>query len=96
MTKIGLYCTTGLSTALLVQALKEQLGVNNEEYMIHSAPFSEIFMTGKGFDCLLLAPHTRFNQEKVAAAFPDKQIILLTDEEFRSRQLKRVIDEINI
>jgi len=96
MTTIGLYCTTGLSSALLVQALKEQLGANNEAYIIHSAPFSEIFMTGKEFDCLLLAPHTRFNQDKVASAFPDKHIILLTEEEFRSRRLQRFIDEINI
>ncbi|OTN75044.1 hypothetical protein A5886_000088 [Enterococcus sp. 8G7_MSG3316] len=95
MTTIGLFCTTGLSTALLIQALKEQVG-DQKAVAIHSAPFSEIFMSGKGCDYLLLAPHTRFNLEKVTAAFPDKKIVLLTEEEFRFRHLERIVKEINI
>ena len=95
MTQIGLFCATGLSSALLVKALKEQLA-DDQHYQVNSAPFSEIFMVGNDYDFLILAPQTRFNQAKVAAAFPDKKIVLLTDGEFLSRNVVRVAEEIKI
>ena len=61
MTQIGLFCATGLSSALLVKALKEQLA-DEQHYQVNSAPFSEIFMVGNDYDFLILAPQTRFNQ----------------------------------
>ncbi|EAC5475467.1 PTS cellbiose transporter subunit IIB, partial [Listeria monocytogenes] len=33
---------------------------------------------------------------KVAAAFPDKKIVLLTDEEFLSKNVARIVEEIKI
>lgn len=95
MTQIGLFCATGLSSALLVKALKEQLA-DDQNYQVNSAPFSEIFMVGNDYDFLILAPQTRFNQAKVAAAFPDKKIVLLTDEEFLSKNVTRIVEEIKI
>ncbi|EAG2809144.1 PTS cellbiose transporter subunit IIB, partial [Listeria monocytogenes] len=56
----------------------------------------EIFMVGNDYDFLILAPQTRFNQAKVAAAFPDKKIVLLTDEEFLSKNVARIVEEIKI
>ena len=53
-------------------------------------------MVGNDYDFLILAPQTRFNQAKVAAAFPDKKIVLLTDEEFLSKNVARIVEEIKI
>lgn len=45
MTQIGLFCATGLSSALLVKALKEQLA-DDQHYQVNSAPFQKYLWWG--------------------------------------------------
>lgn len=94
MIRIGLFCTTGLSSTILVTKLREKLTDLSEDIQITSQPFSEVLMYGGKCDYILLSPQARFNYEKIKSIFPEKKILIISEKKFVSGDVTEIVEEI--
>lgn len=66
MKKIMLFCSQGMSTSMLVNAMKEAAEKENYECDISAHTQYDVETLGKKADCILLGPQIRFMKEKVS------------------------------
>lgn len=96
MKKIGLFCVDEQSTPLMLRSFEKQINQSNVNFEIESIPFFEIFMVGDQFDCLLLGPQAKYNEKKIKKVFFDKEIFVLSNEEYLSKNVEKVLNKINL
>lgn len=94
MTKIGLFCTTGISTVLFSQKLKEEILIRNLDCELLAAPIVDIFSKKVDVDFIIISPQVRFNLKKVQSMYPGKPIFLIAEDDFKVLNAKGVVDQV--
>ena len=70
MKRIVLFCSSGLSTSLLVKKMREAAAESGNECSIDAYSIDQLDEKGKDADVILLGPQARFFLEKVNDVFP--------------------------
>ena len=70
MKKIVLLCSTGMSTSLMVNRMREAAKRDTYECEINAYGLAEAANVVPGSDCVLIGPQIRFNVPKLQAAYP--------------------------
>jgi len=74
MKKIVLFCAGGMSTSLLVNAMKKEAALQSKDYDINAYGLASVDEKGPDADCILLGPQVRYAMKELTAKFPDKPI----------------------
>lgn len=74
MKKIVLLCSTGMSTSLMVNRMRDAAKRDNYECEINAYGLAEAGNVIPGCDCVLIGPQIRFNIPKLKAAYPNVPI----------------------
>ena len=90
MKNIVLFCAAGMSTSLMVT--KMQNAAKGFDCTIAAYSLSEMDKYGPGADCILLGPQVRYQKDKVAAAFPDKPLMIIDMQLYGMMKGKEVLE----
>lgn len=77
MKNIVLFCAAGMSTSLLVTKMQNAAQEKGYECQIAAYSLNEMDKYGPEADCILLGPQVRYQKDKVAAALPDKPLMVI-------------------
>jgi PTS system cellobiose-specific IIB component len=74
MVKIGLFCSAGMSTSMLVTKMKKEAQANSLEVEINAYPESELEQIADSIDVALLGPQVKFLLSKAKAVCEPKSV----------------------
>ncbi|MCD7806350.1 MAG: PTS sugar transporter subunit IIB [Lachnospiraceae bacterium] len=92
MKNIVLFCAAGMSTSLLVTKMRDAAKAEGFECNINAYSLGEMNIYGPDADVILLGPQVRYNQKKVADAFPDKPVAVIDMALYGMMKGKEVLD----
>ncbi|MHC5247199.1 PTS sugar transporter subunit IIB [Enterococcus sp. LJL90] len=94
MLKIGVFCVAGVSTAVLLHKLQNELSARNLKAELLAAPIADVFSKGQQMDVILLSPHARFNFKKVESVYPDKPILLMKNQDYQKMNTENIVNQL--
>lgn len=95
-------CESGISAALFVSKMLENVEVHGLDYEIDYAPIARVEekLSYRDYDVILLAPQVRRHEDEVKDIILKKKciskIIEISDEEFVSMNIERLLERIKI
>lgn len=92
MKNIVLFCAAGMSTSLMVNKMKAAAQEKGYECEIAAYSLNEMDKHGHDADCILLGPQVRYQKDKVAAAFPDKPLMIIDMQLYGMMKGKEVLE----
>ncbi len=92
MKNIVLFCAAGMSTSLMVTKMQNAAKEKGYDCTIAAYSLSEMDKYGPDADCILLGPQVRYQKEKVAAAFPDKPLMVIDMQLYGMMKGKEVLE----
>ena len=92
MKNIVLFCAAGMSTSLMVTKMQNAAKEKGFDCTIAAYSLSEMDKYGPGADCSLLGPQVRYQKDKVAAAFPDKPLMIIDMQLYGMMKGKEVLE----
>lgn len=94
MKKILLVCSAGMSTSMLMNAMRKYAASINYDVQVEAKPVGTVAESGKDADIILLGPQIRFNLAKVQKIFPDKKVEAIDPQTYGAMNGQKVIDHV--
>ncbi len=92
MKNIVLFCAAGMSTSLMVTKMQNAAKEKGFDCTIAANSLIEMDQDGPGAACTLLGPQVRYQKDKVAAAFPDKPLMIIDMQLYGMMKGKEVLE----
>ncbi len=93
MKKIVLLCSTGMSTSLLVNRMREAAKEEGFDCEIHAYGIAEAANVIPESDCVLIGPQIRFNVPKLKAKYPSVPIAAVDMKNYGTMNGRAVLEE---
>lgn len=94
MKQVLLLCAAGLTTSMLKRRLEKLIEEKKIDIKMNTAPIAEVAYLGEQADILVLSPQVRFNHVKIQQMFPNKTIIQISEENYKSLNANEIIQQI--
>ena len=92
MKNIVLFCAAGMSTSLMVTKMQNAAKEKGFDCTIAAYRLSEMATDGPGAACSPPGPQVRYQKDKVAAAFPDKPLMIIDMQLYGMMKGKEVLE----
>ena len=87
-----LVCSTGMSTSLLVNRMKETAETKEIEFQIEAHPVGQIEKYGEADYDILLGPQLRYELKNVKKMFLDKPVEIINMQDYGTMNGAKVLD----
>lgn len=92
MKKIGLFCTGGLTTTLLVNKMNMIANERGYDFDITCYPTSALKEKGRVCDLIILGPQAASSLDEVKVLFPQKKIMVCDPGVFSQLDGKKILE----
>ena len=90
--KVLLCCVAGVTSTLFASKLKDAAARKRVDATVWSASEHAVEYSGDLADVIMVEPQLRASYDKIKAAYPDKPVLLITEDDFKNFNAQKMFD----